>query len=1394
MTESEGDNAVDGIAIIGMSGRFPGAATVEQLWQNLTAGVESISFFSREELEQAGVDPTLLQDPSYVRARGVLADVERFDAEFFGFSAREAALTDPQQRLFLECSFEALERAGYGGEHLSCPIGVYAGSGGGMTNTYLWNNIYPRLQQGEPFDEYQLSIANEKDFLSTRVSYKLNLRGPSVVVQTACSTSLVAVYIACQGLSTYQCDMALAGGVAVSFPQERGYFFREGMILSPDGHCRPFDAEARGTVSGHGVGVVLLKRLADALADGDPIYAVIRGAAANNDGSAKVGFTAPGVDGQVEVILQALSTADIEPESIGYVEAHGTGTRVGDPIEIESLTQAFHTGTRKNGFCAIGSAKSNLGHLDTAAGVTGLIKATLALAHGQIPPSLHFESPNPRIDFANSPFYVNTALAEWKRGATPRRAGVSSFGIGGTNAHVILEEAPVVEPSGPSRPWQLVTLSARTSSALDRAAENLAEHLERHPSSNLADVAYTLHVGRREFTHRRMVVARDIEELKTALSTRDPRRVFTCVHEPQERSVAFMFSGQGSQYVNATLDLYRHERVYREEIDRCAELLLPHSRIDFRKALYPTEDGIEEAAMRLSQTALAQPTLFAIEYALAKLWMSWGVHPSAMVGHSLGEYVAACLAGVFSLEDALRLVAARGRLMQELPGGAMFGVPLSKEEITPLLGDEISIAAINTPSICVVSGPEEAALRFVERLSERGVSCRRLHNSHAFHSAMMDPIIEPFAAEVRKVRLHAPKLPYLSGVTGDWITAEDVTTPTYWTTHLRETVRFSDCLTRLFEDPKQILVEIGPGRALCNLARRHAQRPADQVALASLRHPDDPPSDMEVLLDALGKCWLEGLKVDWSTFHAGERRRRIRLPTYPFERQRYWIEPLKGRPAVAAQSQRGLPMDLEGARAHIETLEAEEPHGERYPSDFKATCDALCSSYIYEFLRSSGLELRRDARLGRRELLSRLRVSPKYEKFFGFFIETLANDGIVRVDGDAIEILQDEGDIPAAGPLRQELSQRFPEFTATLAMLEDCVKSYGSALSGDEDPQRVLHPDGGYDRLAPILETMLEYTSTNAYLNLAVRTLLYLLGPARSARARILEVGGGNGHLTWPLAERLRGRGVEYHFTDMGRYFVVNAERRALREGLDFMRFGTLDISRAPAEQGYEPGSFDVVVGYNVVHATRRLEETIAHLKGLLAPHGLLLLVEATRARREHTMIWGLEEGWWYFEDEDLRQTSPLMTATQWESFLRPQGFEGLTVLPRGEEGRQAADHALLLAQMPAQGAPSTRSEDAHTTPTRSAAAAWVHPRPKLANDYIAPRNDLERRLVEIWQRVLGTELGVYDNFFDVGGDSLLAIQLLSRLREEFGISLPAQALLSTPTVASLAVQLEGSG
>jgi amino acid adenylation domain-containing protein len=894
------------VAVVGMSGRWPGAADVEAFWRNLRDGVESISFFSEEELRAEGVDPGLLADPRFVRAGGIIPDIDRFDAGFFGFTPLDATILDPQQRLWLECAWEAMEHAGYvPGETPN--VGVYAGIGGSGYFRQLMADREMEALAGR----FSLHLANDKDGLTSRTAYKLGLDGPTVTVQSACSTSLVAIHTACRALLGGECDLALAGGVTLRVPHKHGYLYEEGGNASPDGHCRSFDAAAGGAVPGNGVAVVLLKRLDDALADGDTIHAVVLGSAVNNDGAHRVGFTAPSVQGQARVIRGALAAAGVPPRTVGYVEGHGTATELGDPIEVTALTEAYGPG--EPGSIALGSAKSNVGHLDSAAGATGFIKTVLTLRHGEIVPTLHLRRPNPRIDWEHGPFYVPTALRPWERGEAPRRAGVSSFGMGGSNAHVVLEEPPEPRPADDGREWRLLALSARSPGALDQAAARLAAHLRAHPQQPLDDVAFTLAVGRKAFAHRRTIVVRRGEDAAALLEARAPGRTAEDRARDGRRSVAFLLPGLGDQYVGMGRGLYETEPVFRAEIDRCAELLLPRLGMDLREVLYPADadapsggggGGIDlrrmlgrapadPAAERLNRTEVAQPAVFAVGWALARLWESWGIVPEAVIGHSLGEYTAACVAGVLPLEDALELVAQRARLLQALPGGAMLAVPLSADGVRPFLASGAVVAAVNAPELCTVAGPDEAVAATERAVLAAGHAARRLPTTHAFHSPMMHPAAAELSRIAARMRLSPPRIPLLSNVTGTWMTEAEATDPGYWARHLCQPVRFDAGIAELLADPDRVLLEVGPGQTLGGFARQRPPaegRPAP-LAVGSLRHAWEETADGAYLLGALGRLWTAGAAPDWRGVFAGERRRRVPLPTYPFERSSYWIRP-----------------------------------------------------------------------------------------------------------------------------------------------------------------------------------------------------------------------------------------------------------------------------------------------------------------------------------------------------------------------------------------------------------------------------------------------------------------------------------------------------------------------
>ncbi|RYZ41974.1 MAG: amino acid adenylation domain-containing protein [Myxococcaceae bacterium] len=912
MTETDdvqGEDTGNDIAVIGMAGRFPGASNLGDFWNNVRGGVESISFFSEAELERSPLIPEeLWKHPRFIRAGGILEGADGFDHGFFDIPLREAQWMDPQQRVFLQCAWAALEDAAYDPTRYKGRISLYAGAGASGHLLNLLNEA-----RKDPGAGLELATAGPES-LAMKASFKLQLRGESIAVYTACSTGLVAIHMACQSLLTRQSDIALAGAVRIASPQRTGYLHQDGLIFSPDGHCRAFDHQAGGTVAGNGVGVVVLKPLADALRDGDHIHAIIKGSAVNNDGQQKVGYTAPSIEGQTEVIADALAYAGLEGDDISYVEAHGTGTSLGDPIEIAALTRAFRKTTERTGFCGIGSLKTNLGHLDAAAGVAGLIKVVLSLQHDELPPSLHFERPNPEIDFERSPFFVNTALKPWPRGDAPRRAGVSSFGIGGTNAHVVVEEAPAASVSPRSlRPLHVVTLSARTPSALEAMARDLAAHVEAAPGLALADVAFTRNVGRRAFEHRRAVVAADSTELAERL-----RKPVT-VEAGRNRRVAFLFPGQGAQAVGMGRELHATEPGFRKDVDAALARLEPSLAAEVRALLLPAQGEEEAAARKLSEPRVALPALFIVEHSLARLWMSWGVKPHALLGHSYGEYAAACVAGVLSPEDGLRLAVVRGALMARLPPGAMLAVGLEEAAVLPLLVDGLALAAINGEGRCVVSGPVEAIEKLQGVLAGRGVGVVRLPAAHAFHSSAVEPLMPDLARAVSSLRLKKPELPFVSSLTGTWIRPEEATDPTYWARQMRQPVRFSEGVEALLGEGCSVLLEVGPGTDLTSLVRARTRREKHLLAAPSLRRKP-AEGDHRGLLQSLGELWSAGVDVAWQKFHGGEQRRRVSLPTYPFEEKSCRLE------------SQGVALVLPASTSRVSRPAQEAPTADRLPA------------------------------------------------------------------------------------------------------------------------------------------------------------------------------------------------------------------------------------------------------------------------------------------------------------------------------------------------------------------------------------------------------------------------------------------------------------------------------
>jgi non-ribosomal peptide synthase protein (TIGR01720 family) len=1489
MNSENAYEALEGIAIIGLAGRFPGAKNIEVFWKNLQEGVESISCFTDEQLIAAGISPTLLNDSNYVKFGGALENIDLFDALFFDINSKDAEVTDPQHRLFLECAWEALENAGYDSLRCESRIGVYAGA---SLNNYLSFDL--NNDQLGSAQLYQKLIGNDKDFLSTRVSYKLNLTGPSITVQTACSTSLVATILAYQSLQNYQCDIALAGGVSIRVPQKTGYLYQEGGTLSPDGHCRAFDTKAQGTTIGNGVGVVVLKRLRDAIADGDSIYAVIKGTAINNDGSTKVGFTAPSVDGQTLAIAEAIMLAEVEPETINYIEAHGTGTSLGDPIEIAALTKVFRASTNKKGFCAIGSVKTNIGHLDAAAGVAGLIKTTLALKHKLIPPSLNFEQPNPQIDFANSPFFVNTKLTEWKAGSTPRRAGVSSLGMGGTNAHLVLEEAPILPVSSPSRRWQLLVLSAKTESALEIATQNLAQHLTEHSHLNLADVAYTLQVGRREFNYRRILVCRDTQDAISTLNQQG-QGVFTQFQEPCARSIAFMFPGQGSQYIDMAKELYETEAVFREQLERCCLILKPHLDLDLRSLIYPDKLH-EEAAQKLQQTCFAQPALFVIEYALAQLWVSWGISPQTMIGHSIGEYVAACLADVMSLEDALSLVAIRGRLMQQLPSGKMLSVPLKEAEVKPLLNKNLSLGACNAPNSCVVSGTHEAIDALNLQLLANGIDCRLLHTSHAFHSQMMESILEPFIVEVKKVKLNPPQIPFISNLSGTWITAEEATDANYWAKHLRQTVRFTAGISTLLQQSNLILLEVGPGRTLCTFVKQHREKQEEQIILSSLRHAKEQQADIPFLLNTLGRLWLAGISVDWLSFYTLERRHRLPLPTYPFERQRYWIEAEKKfqtqnylttnrkkpdiadwfyipvwKQAIAPQSIKSrekvliftdngvgvqIAKHLEKNGCNVITVAPAERFSKQsehaytintqYPEDYDALIRDLL---LFDQLPDAILHLWSTTTSDQIESEIDFFESCQNKGFYSllFLAQSLDKQDITQpidilvVTNDLYDVTGTESLSPEKAPvvgMCKVIPQQYPNITchnidvvipateiAQNQLVDQILTELNTASSGMIVAYRGHHrwvqtfePFRSRSTTPPLRAEGV-YLITGGLGGIGLEIAEYLARTVRCSRLILTS------HSVFPAPEQWDEWLATHGEEDKHSRRILKL-RSFEEQGAEVLTLSA-DVANEPQMQAVINQAVQRFGKINgVIHAAGiKLFKTIPEINRIECEqqlsangHGLFVLEKVLReieldfcviVSSLSSVVGALGMAAYpaahlfadAFVHKHNQSNRTRWIAINWDNWLTSQLAAELATKPeistelfmKNQEGVEVFERVLSLNKV--------NQIIVSTTDLQIRIEQWTQPkknlnkekpqqfyaRPDLSNNYVAPRNEIEQKIANVWQEVLGIEkIGIYDNFLEIGGDSLLSIQITARANKA-GLRFTNQHLFEYPTIVQLA-------
>ncbi|MGO3130276.1 MAG: SDR family NAD(P)-dependent oxidoreductase [Alcaligenes sp.] len=1486
------------VAIVGMAGRFPGANNVDELWRNITGGMESLATFTDEQLRERGVTQAMLDDPAYVKAGIQFDGFDQFDAAFFGYSPREAEQLDPQHRLFLECAWEAIESAGYDVSRIDFPVGIYGGAG---PNLYLMRHLLPRLdwERGSGIAELMsLMNGNAMGALCTQVAYKLNLRGPAVTVHTACSTSLAAVHIACQSLLGQECDMALAGGVWLNLLQDKGYLHQVGAILSSDGHCRAFDAMADGTSLGSGVGIVVLKRLDDAVRDSDVIHAVIKGTAMNNDGTDKVGYTAPSVQAQAEVIEAAQLVAGVDAETIGYVEAHGTGTTLGDPIEVAALTQAFRGSTNRSGYCALGSLKTNIGHLDAAAGVAGLIKTTLALRNAVLPPSLHFSTPNPEIDFESSPFYVNTELKAWPSADAPRRAGVSSFGIGGTNVHVVLEEAPLYSISQELEirgdPWFVLPLSAASEAALTASVAQLSAHLQAHPEIAIGDVAHTLQVGRQAMPVRAMVAANSCEEAVRALSNVPLSVGWAKAVSDARPDVVFVFPGAGSQHARMGEELYRGYTVFRSAVDECLTNLRQEFDIDLSPHLFPSSGEEEKANRALARMEFGQPALFAISYAMAQLWMSMGVVPKMMLGHSLGEYVAACVSGVFSLEDALRVVVGRARLQERQGPGAMTSVLLSESELQPYLNDGCEIAAINGEQLVVISGTVEGVEAVESELTANGHVPRRLHVAVAAHSVMTEPFMAELEALVASVPRKAPSVPFISNVTGKLITSDQALDPAYWAQHLRSTVRFSEGMDAILASPGQIVLEVGPSDALTGTIRQSPKAESAAVIVASQAHARQYEQNGQRFAAAIGTLWSFGVDTNWDAVVDHSESRRVPLPTYPFVHRSYWRPVADGRAVCDSGTHGRQPVDewfytpvwrrveplarstgqslgcslllRDGSRIS-DALEAWlSQQGGPVVSVSTGPSFARLGVRHFQVRRAQKDDLVQLLDVARQEfgpparichVLGEELLEPGAALEVGLFtVMALAqalNDASCQTDKHKITIavvatgLDDVVGGETVCPEKATLlgffkvwQQEMPALrcrlidvttqTDSTERLGKVIAQIGAELLADDGDSLVAYRGGHrwlkrYESVArPKVDSQClreegVYLITGGlggvgatfarYLAQHVKAKLVLLThsafPERGQWQEVLSADAAND------AMRLRVEhvmGLESLGADVEVIQADVNDAGQLRQAVELagQRFGDLNgvIHAAGRAGGGLIALRSREEAENVLapklHGTRNL---FAVLEG--QPLDFMVLCSSLTA-----VVGGFGQADYAAANSamdaiggqaDLDQPWPVISVN-WDVW-RDLGMAVGQQLPDGL-GIDAVQGGELLERILAGPASpqllvSTLKLDRQVEYVQSADLAdrltitadlkpTGQPRPKLDVDYIEPTDEMERQLVQIWSDLLGVmPIGVKDNLFELGGNSLVAVQILSRVRAEFRISVSPSEFFRRLTVDALA-------
>lgn len=1412
----------DDIAIVGMAGRFPGSPDIAAFWRNLKEGVESVRWFSEAELRKAGVDPALLSNPAYVRARAMVEGADLFDAEFFGLTPREAEISDPQQRLLLECAWDAMENSGYGGVEPG-PTGVFVSA---LMNAYL-PAVLSRSDLVESAGLLRIYLGNDRDHFATWISYKLNLTGPSATVQTACSSSLVAVHMACQSLLTYQCDMALAGGVNIGIPQMTGYLYQLGGILSRDGHCRAFDAAGSGSVPGEGAGVVVLRRLQDALNSGDPIRAVIKGSAVNNDGARRVGFTAPSVEGQAEVVAMAHAMAEVQPSEISYIETHGSGTSLGDPVEVAALARAFHSdGT---GATLIGSVKTNIGHAGAAAGVAGLIKTVLSLENEMIPPSLHFEKSNPEIDFGATPFHVNNRLAPWPRSGQARFAGVSSFGLGGTNAHLVLQEAPerkrrVVEPCT----GYLLTISAQSRAALQAATRRLSEFLAGNPDTDLKDVAYTLQVGRRRFDYRRVVVCNSREEAIESLSALNPENVFSATEPLRRRELMFLFPGVGDHYPGMARDLYEQEPTFRAAIDECSAILAPELGQDIRKLLLPPrENSVPRAGSNgldlklmlsgrnksgathdgLDRVSIVHAAVFIVEYALARMWQGFGLTPRGLLGYSLGEYVCACLAGVFELRDVLKLVVERGRLIEKLPAGLMLAVPLAAEKLSPWLNPQISLSGLCEPALTVVAGAPQAVEELETTLARENIVCKRLASTHALHSWMMTPAAGDLAALVARFRRRPPQIPYVSNVTGQWITPEQAASPEYWAEHLCKPVRFSEGLRSLCAGANAALLEVGPGQMLTSLAMQIAGHDP-LAAIPSLRPAYESQSDLRFAHGALAKLWLAGVEVNWAAYHKTDGARRIALPSYPFQRKRYSVDTsLKASfPAPAAPFRDWQVLAPQWRQIH--SVSGSMPEGPW----LVATRDSALAAQLRRVTGSRVVNVQA-AKAFQWIDGETVEIDPEEpgQVHQLFSSSAIAGEGCLNIVLDAANPSHDGRLFALMNGVRIGISRPL-NITVLLSGARDISGAdavnpeqalrWGACLQFQEEVTGVAF------RAIDIAPGMLP--DTDSLRNSMIKAwesrdaAIVALRGRRLWSCDYVESAPERNAASGPTTYVVLGAG-----TVMGSEIVAGL---ASRSGSRVVCIYDEGEPQPPAERPAAGDVLDVVLNFS---DDDEFQNALATIREQMQPFSTLLYCSGSKAEAHSSVHSAIPEAIRALSLAE--QAGAALQVSHHVVVMSSADRIGesvmLSLIEARNQSAQGRWMALKCDAVPEGGVMCDilahvmgLRGSSECIVRRSASGAVIEPSmPAEGEEAVDVRSgelpgaadglaetETEAVIIDIWRRILGTgRIGVNDNFFRLGGNSLLGLQVTSELRRAFSVDLHPHVLLQFPAIVQLAQHVE---